>query len=381
MKLHTPELEKFISKERFQVLYRLTGSKDEALEKAHDIIIEQTVEFPTDLVPDGAIRDHIFGHVVEMREVSENIHEALISYAIETAGGELPQFLTLIFGNISIKPGMKIVKIEYHPFMEKMCKGPRFGIDGIRKLVNSFDRPLLCGAIKPMGLDAPSLAKMAYEFTMGGIDMIKDDHGLADQTFCRFKDRVREVSEAVNEANAKSGSKTLYAPSISGPAVEIFERAEFAKECGAGALLIAPAITGFDTMRSIAGNDSIALPVIAHPAFMGSFTVSPDSGISHYALYGTIMRMAGADGSVYPNFGGRFSFSKEECSDIQKGCTDRFGGFRSIFPMPGGGMSVERVPELKKMYGNDVMFLIGGGLFRRSTDLTGNVKYFKELSK
>lgn len=381
MELHTPELEKFISKERFQVLYRLTGSKDEAAEKAQDIIIEQTVEFPADLVPDGAIRDHIFGKVIDIKEVSENVHEALISYAIETAGGEIPQFLTLIFGNISIKPGIKIIRIGYHPFMEKMCRGPRFGIDGIRKLTDSFDRPLLCGAIKPMGLDALTLAEMAYEFTMGGIDMIKDDHGLADQPFCRFKERVRQVSDAVNDANAKSGSKTLYAPSISGPADEILERAEFAKESGAGALLIAPAITGFDTVRSIAENDRIALPLIAHPAFMGSFTVSPDSGISHYALYGTIMRMVGADGSVYPNFGGRFSFSKEECSDIQKGCTDEFGGFRSIFPMPGGGMSVERVPELKRMYGNDVMFLIGGGLFRRSSDLAGNVKYFRELSR
>jgi ribulose-bisphosphate carboxylase large chain len=264
--------------------------------------------------------------------------------------------------------------------MGKMCKGSRFGIEGIRSLVKSFDRPLLCGAIKPMGLDAPTLAKMAYEFTIGGIDMIKDDHGLSDQPFCRFKDRIRFVCDAVNEANAKSGSKTLYAPSISGPADEVFERAYYAKKCGAGALLVAPAVIGFDTVKSIAENDEIALPVIAHPAFMGSFVVNPESGISHYALFGTIMRMIGADGSVYPNFGGRFSFSKAECADIQKGCTDIFGDLKTIFPMPGGGMSVERVPELKKMYGNDVMFLIGGGLFRRSSNLAENVKYFKELS-
>jgi hypothetical protein len=36
-------------------------------------------------------------------------------------------------------------------------------------------------ALKPMGSTTAELAKMAYDFAKGGIDIIKDDHGLADQ--------------------------------------------------------------------------------------------------------------------------------------------------------------------------------------------------------
>ena len=41
-----------------------------------------------------------------------------------------------------------------------------------------------------MGLPAHALADLAYQFALGGIDIIKDDHGLADQSFAPFKERV-----------------------------------------------------------------------------------------------------------------------------------------------------------------------------------------------
>jgi ribulose-bisphosphate carboxylase large chain len=31
---------------------------------------------------------------------------------------------------------------------------------------------------------------MAHACALGGIDIIKDDHGLSDQPFCRYEERV-----------------------------------------------------------------------------------------------------------------------------------------------------------------------------------------------
>jgi len=42
-------------------------------------------------------------------------------------------------------------------------------------------------------------------------------------------------------------------------------------------------------------------------------------------------------------------------------------------------MSLESVPESIKVYGNDVIFLIGGGLFTNGPDLVENCRYFREL--
>jgi len=35
-----------------------------------------------------------------------------------------------------------------------------------------------------------------------------------------------------------------------------------------------------------------------------------------------------------------------------------------------------RLPELVSLYGNDTMFLVGGDMFRRGSDLEANMAYF-----
>ena len=52
-----------VSGERFTVIYRPTGNEAEARTKAEDIWIEQTVEFPAELIRDEEIRQPIFGRV------------------------------------------------------------------------------------------------------------------------------------------------------------------------------------------------------------------------------------------------------------------------------------------------------------------------------
>ena len=52
-----------LSGERFRIVYRLGGTEEEARARARDICLEQTVEFPDELVPEGPIRDHVVGRL------------------------------------------------------------------------------------------------------------------------------------------------------------------------------------------------------------------------------------------------------------------------------------------------------------------------------
>ncbi|MGQ9889199.1 MAG: RuBisCO large subunit C-terminal-like domain-containing protein [Aggregatilineales bacterium] len=368
-----------LSGERFRAVYHLTGDKAEARAKAEDITIEQTIEFPADLAPAGDIRDHIIGRIERLRRLKSGRWEAVISYAVETAGPDLAQFLNVIFGNISIKPGIRLMQLDLPPALLARFKGPRFGRAGVRQLVNVHGRPLMCSALKPMGLSSADLADMAYRFALGGLDLIKDDHGLANQPFSPFQARVEQCAAAVARANRETGLNCLYLPNITAPADKIVEYARFARDAGAGGLLICPGIVGFDTMRALADDDSLNLPIMSHPSFYGSMVTSPRSGISHYALYGQLQRLAGADMSVYPNFGGRFAFSVDECRSIVAGTQDAMGHLKPCFPAPGGGMTMEKVPLMNAVYGAEVVYLIGGGLHRHSRDLTANVRYFMRL--
>ncbi|MHB0896383.1 MAG: hypothetical protein ACYC1A_02395 [Spirochaetales bacterium] len=114
------------------------------------------------------------------------------------------------------------------------------------------------------------------------------------------------------------------------------------------------------------------LPIMAHPSFGGVLATSKDSGVSHATLYGTLMRLSSADATVYPNFGGRFSFTKEECVGIARATGETLGSLKPAFPAPGGGMTPERTAEMLEVYGKDFILLVGAGLHRAGPDLTAN---------
>ncbi|HSB80452.1 MAG TPA: RuBisCO large subunit C-terminal-like domain-containing protein [Candidatus Methylomirabilis sp.] len=363
---------------RFSAVYRVSGTKRESHARAWDICLEQTVELPLDVVPEGFVRDQVVGRIESLRK-GPGGYRAIISYAAGSAAGELTQLLNVLFGNISIKPGIRLEQIILPPAMLAGFRGPTFGRTGLRRQLGVPRRPLLCAALKPMGLPSEGLAELAHEFARGGIDIVKDDHGLSDQPYARFEERVRLCAKAVLKANRKTGFRCAYAPNITAPYAELLDRARFARAAGAGALLVSPGLAGLDAMRAVADDSRVGLPILSHPAFQGSYVLHPETGISHYALFGQIARLAGADASIYPNYGGRFSFSKEECRNIAEGCRVPMGRLRSILPCPGGGMNLGRVPELLKFYGNEVILLVGGGLLKHGPDVVENCRTFRKM--
>lgn len=373
-----------LSGERLFADYLLEGDEAEAAAKARDVCLEQTVEFPGELLPPGPIPDSIVGRIESLEPAEApsgggRAFRARISYAVETAGGDLVQLLNLLFGNISIKPGIRVVGVELPPSVLSAFRGPRFGRKGLRERLGVEGRPLICTALKPQGLSAAELAEQAYKFALGGIDLIKDDHGLADQAFCRFEDRLAACAEAVARANRETGGRCAYLPNVTGPADKVLERARRARALGAGGVLVCPALTGLDAMRAIAEDDAVGLPVMAHPAFGGSYVTAPANGLSHGLLYGTLARLAGADMSVYPNYGGRFSFSRGECAEIARATAEGLGGLKDAFPAPGGGMTTDRAKDMLEVYGREFVLLIGGGLHRRGPDLAENSRFFVRM--
>lgn len=374
--MHSPILD--LSGDRFSAVYRLTGTEKETREKASDICIEQTVEFPADLLPPGDIPGQIVGRVENFRSLGSGCFEAEISYAIEVADDGLPQLLNVVFGNISIKPGIRLERLHLSESLLKTYRGPRFGRSGLRRLLNIDKRPLLCSALKPMGLSASQLARLGTDFARGGVDVIKDDHGLVDQAFCRFEERVEKCAAAINEAARAEGTTCLYCPNVTAPSDQIRHRISFAKQAGAGGLLISPGLIGLDVMQEIARDDEVGLPIMCHPALLGSYVVHPNHGISHFALFGQILRLAGADACIFPNYGGRFSFSEQDCRLLVEGTEVSMGHIKPSFPTPAGGMHLGRIDEMLRFYGDDMILLIGGDLHRHG-NLVDACRRFRAL--
>ena len=84
-------------------------------------------------------------------------------------------------------------------------------------------------------------------------------------------------------------------------------------------------------------------------------------------------RRLSSSGEVFlQNFGGRFSFTKEECVGIARATGETLGSLKQAFPAPGGGMTPERTQEMLDVYGKDFILLVGAGLHRAGPDLTAN---------
>lgn len=90
------------------------------------------------------------------------------------------------------------------------------------------------------------------------------------------------------------------------------------------------------------------------------------------------MRLAGADISVFPNYGGRFGFSKDECLEIVGACTGPDAIGKPILPSPGGGMNIERMAEMHATYGDDCVYLVGGSLLRLGAKVGDGIRQMRD---
>jgi ribulose-bisphosphate carboxylase large chain len=216
--------------------------------------------------------------------------------------------------------------------------------------------------VKPLGLPPERLAEVAHELALGGLDIVKDDHGLADQPFAAYRERVARCADAVRRAAAVTGHPTRYVPAVHGDPDRFSGSFDFLRTAGVGGVLVPPGLMGFDYVRHVASE--LRLPIMSHPAMLGSFVAGATYGIAPDVLFGTIMRLAGVDMSVFPVFGGRLPFDAAACRAIAAACVSPMGDLESAVPTPGGGMRLDRIEELVGFFGRDLMLLVGGALYR-----------------
>ena len=360
---------------RLIATYRLTAAPGDIEATARRIAFEQTVELPEALVTDPDIVERIVGRVEDIRPDSDapDGYFASISYSGALARHHLSQLVNLLFGNASIYDAVRLVDIELPPDLLEHYAGPAFGVAGLRRLLGVHGRPLLATALKPQGSPVERLAGMAHAFALGGGDIVKDDQNLVDD-FEAFKHRVTACRQAVDEANQQTGRRCLYFPHVSARLQELDRYLDFVALEGLSGILACPMVMGLETMHSVAQRYDLA--IMAHPALSGSFTNGTAHGIAHEVLLGTLFRLAGADISVYPNFGGRFGFTRSQCLEIRDRLGARLSTIAPSWPCPAGGMGYERLPDLCADYREDAVFLIGGALLGHSRDIAESTRVF-----
>ena len=364
---------------RFTATYRISAPDyEEARRLAFGIAVEQTIECPYELVEGTFIAGTLVGQIEDIKKSPDGGWYAVISYDPSAVGHEMAELLNMLFGNTSLRPGIKLMSFELPEAMYEDYPGPRFGRTGIRDLCRVRQGPILMSAIKPIGLSPKELGALTYKLALGGCPLIKDDHSLMNQTYAPFRERVLQCTDAVASANEKTGGHSLYIANCTTDSIHFLERAYEAQDLGAGGIMAAPSLVGFTMIRELAGACDFHLPIFLHPCFSGSLVLSKDSGISPFCYYGQLSRLAGADAVIFTSFGGRFAFSQETCKKIAEGTETRMAWLKPAFPIPSGGMRWQLFKRMYQVYGPESIFLVGGALQTEGPDLTANTKFFLE---
>ena len=364
--------------ELIHATYRLRADATQAEQLARFIAYEQTVELPERLITSPHLLDNVVGKVEALDADGPDHFRAQIAYNAELASGQLGQLVNLLYGNVSMGEGIRLVGVDLPPSVLAQFRGPSHGVEGIRALLGVYDRPLLATAVKPRGLSDAELGRLAGQFALGGGDIVKDDQNLVSSDFESFKRRVDACAKAVAAANQQTGRNTLYFPHLAAPDQDLDQYAEFVLELGLRGVLMCPLVLGLDRVRQL--NQRYGLICMAHPAMSGAFTQSRDHGMAHDVLLGSLFRLAGADISVFPAPGGRFPYSASECADLAAALRSPMGSLPQSLPSPAGGMSFESLPGLCADYGNDAVLLIGGSLQAHDADLSvGTASYLHRI--
>ncbi len=292
--------------------------------------------------------------------------------------GNMPQLLSSIAGNIF---GMKEVKnlrledIDFPSEYIRSFKGPKFGIQGIRKILNVPHRPLLGTIIKPkLGLGPEEHAGVAFDAWLGGCDLVKDDENLTSMAFNNFEKRVKATLAMRNKAERLSGERKAYMANITAPYKEMLKRAKFLKKHGCEYAMVDVVSVGWSALQELR-NEELGLILHGHRAGHAAFTRNPKHGISMLVI-AKLCRLIGLDqlhiGAIFGKMeGNRFEVKKIGEEIERKIVHKNFGQhvlaenwlhIKPMFAVCSGGLHPAKVPLLLKALGNDIVIQMGGGI-------------------
>ena len=345
-------------------------------EAAGGVAAESSVGTWTELTTQRAYVEKLVAHVFSIKG---NIIK--IAYPIELFElGNMPNVLSSIAGNVFGLKALKNLRLNDVDFPDKIIdsfSGPKYGIQGIRKLLKVQDRPLVGTIIKPkLGLKTSDHARVAYEAWIGGCDIVKDDENLSSQRFNPFKERVIETLASRDKAENETGEKKVYMVNITAETSEMVKRAELVKAQGGEYIMVDILTCGFAALQTLREAD-LDVVIHAHRAGHAAFTKNPKHGISMKVI-AKVTRIIGVDQLHVGTAVGKMSETAEEVTENTEALKMKMGKLKQVMPVASGGLHPRLIPALMKLFGKDFAIQAGGGIHGHKNGTIAGAKAMRQ---
>lgn len=305
-----------------------------------------------------------------------------LSWPYENIGPSLPNLVATVAGNLfELKQfsGLRINDIRMPKGFGDAYPGPRFGVEGTRKLADVWDRPLIGTIIKPsIGLDASATAELTRTLVEAGIDFIKDDELQSDGPNCPFEDRARAVMAVINNQADKTGKKPMFAFNITGDLDQMHRRHDLVLKLGGTCVMASLNSVGLVGMIEL-GRFS-QLPIHAHRNGWGYLSRHPALGWS-YVAWQKIWRLTGADHMHVNGLQNKFCEADDSVIASASACLTPMFDDKPCIAMPvfSSGQSAKQAASTCQALGSvDLIYAAGGGIMAHPDGITAGVESLRQ---
>ncbi|MFH6786934.1 MULTISPECIES: ribulose-bisphosphate carboxylase large subunit family protein [Methylobacterium] len=289
-----------------------------------------------------------------------------LSWPIENLGPSLPNLLATVAGNLfELRPitGLRLLDIRLPQAFADAYPGPRFGVEGTRRLAGVQGRPIIGTIIKPsVGFGPDETAALVRTLCEGGIDFIKDDELQADGPHCPFEERARAVMRVVDDHAERTGRKVMVAFNLTGEIDRMRRRHDLVRDLGGTCVMASLNSVGLVGMIELARMSE--LPIHAHRNGWGYLTRHPLLGWS-YVAWQKIWRLAGADHMHVNGLDNKFSEDDDSVVASARTCLTPLFPDKPCLAMPvfSSGQTVRQAPGTYAALGStDLIVTAGGGI-------------------
>ncbi|MFC3478824.1 type III ribulose-bisphosphate carboxylase [Halobacterium litoreum] len=327
---------------------------------------------------------NVSDRVTELSATAFDVGDGRIAVAYPGAlfeGGNMPQVLSCIAGNIMGMKAVESIRLADCEWPEELATsfpGPQFGSRVKTEILDAEGRPATATVPKPkVGLSTEEHAQVGYDAWVGGVDLLKDDENLTDQSFNRFDERVKRSFEMRDRAEDETGDRKDYLVNITAETETMLDRLELVAEQGGGFVMVDVVTCGWSSVQTVREHaEKHGLAIHAHRAMHAAFDRLEHHGVSMRVL-AQVARLCGVD-HIHTGTAGLGKLENEDTVGINDWLKSDLYGTTDVLPCASGGLHPGIVEPLLDAIGTDVIVQAGGGIHGHPDGTAAGARAFRQ---
>lgn len=287
-----------------------------------------------------------------------------LRFPLANFGPSLPNLMAAVAGNLfEIKElaAIKLVDLDLPPAFAERYSGPKFGVEGSRRLMGRREGAMIGTIVKPsIGLTPDQLGELVGELAAAGVDFIKDDELQANGPHAPLEARVNAVMPVLQRHADRTGVMPMYAFNITDDIGRLEANHDLVVAAGGTCVMACVNLVGFAGIEFL--NRHTEVPIHGHRTMLGGIMRSDQVGIG-FRAWQKIARLSGTDHLHTNGISNKFYETDAEVLDSISAVREPLLGITPTVPVLSSGQWGGLAHATYAAVGtSDVLVLAGGGI-------------------